>query len=153
MITSQLLDQRVIQFQSQPAEIDKLLNHLQSNQELLMDILIGSHAELLTEEELDYLIFLFLVIYGTAQKLQIIPEFTEDQIIKTEEKSWQIINEHNDYDTAIEAFYQQFSNQDLIEFIDLSIAPDDENEIQITGPGRLILLAVLTALSGLLAAS
>lgn len=150
MVTSQQLDASVIRFQSQPEAIDKLLNHLQSQQELLMDVLIGSHAELLTEEELDYLLFLFLVIYSTFQQQSIIPIYSEDQIIQAEEASWQIINEFNNYEDALSAFYTNIKNEELMEFIDLSIAPDDENEINITDPGRLILLAVLTSLSSLL---
>lgn len=150
MINTQQLDACVIRFQNQPKEIDKLLEDLQSNQTLLMDILVGSHAELLTEEELDYLLFLFLVLYGTFKQAVQIPVFSENEVIHAEEFSWKFINEQNDYDKLVELFYTEIPSQDIMEFIDLSIAPDDENEISITPPGRLIMLAVLTALSHLL---
>ncbi|MBK9109659.1 MAG: hypothetical protein IPM92_15120 [Saprospiraceae bacterium] len=150
MINTQQLDACVLKFQNQEKEIDKLLDELQTDQALLMDVLVGSHAELLTEEELDYLLFLFLVLYGTFKQQISLPVFSEDEVIKAEEFSWKYINEQNDYDKLVEIFYAEIPNQDVMEFIDLSIAPDDENEIKITPPGRLIMLAVLTALSHLM---
>jgi hypothetical protein len=150
MIASHQLDETIIRFESNPNEIDKVLNHLESEQELLLDILIGTHAELLTEEEMDYLLFLFLGIYSTFQKIQPVEPLTENEITKAEEFSWKIINENNDYNKAMEIFFNEIKEGEVMDFIDLSIAADDENEINITDPGRLIMLAVLTALTKLL---
>lgn len=150
MIESHQLDETIIRFESNPKEIDKLLDHIQSEQSLLIDILIGTHAELLTEEEMDYLLFLFLGIYGTFDKQQTISPFSEQEISKAEEFSWKIINDNNDYNIAMETFFNEIKETEVMDFIDLSIAPDDENEIQISDPGRLIMLAVLTALTKLM---
>lgn len=150
MIASHQLDETIIRFENQPKDLDRLLDHLQEEQALLMDILVGSHSELMTEEELDYLIFLFLGIYGTFKNQQAIPVFAESDIINAEEASWKVINEHNDYNQAMEVFFSEIKEENVMEFIDLSIAPDDENEIKISDPGRLIMLAVLTALTRLL---
>lgn len=150
MIAAHQLDETILKFENNAKELDKLLDHVQEKQSLLIDILIGTHAELLTEEEMDYLLFLFLVIYGTFQKQTDIPIFTEQEIAKAEEFSWQIINENNDYNKAMDQFFAAIPEEDVMDFIDLSIAPDDENEIKITDPGRLIILAVLGALTKLL---
>ncbi|MES1225175.1 MAG: hypothetical protein ABUT20_57360 [Bacteroidota bacterium] len=150
MIESHQLDETIIRFESNPKEIDKLLDHVQSEQSLLLDILIGTHAELLTEEEMDYLLFLFLGIYGTFQKVKSIQPFSEAEVMKAEEFSWKILNENNDYDKAMEIFFTEIKETEVMDFIDLSIAPDDENEVKITDPGRLIMLAVLTALTKLM---
>ncbi len=99
---------------------------------------------------MDYLLFLFLGIYGTFQKQTEIPIFSEQEIAKAEEFSWQIINDNNDYNKAMDLFFASIPEEDVMDFIDLSIAPDDENEIKVTDPGRLIMLAVLTALTKLL---
>jgi hypothetical protein len=150
MIQSHQLDETIIRFESNPSEIDKLLDHIQEEQSLLIDILIGTHAELLTEEEMDYLVFLFLGIYGTFQKINPIASFSESEVNKAEEFSWKIINEHNDYNQAVETFFNEIKETEVMDFIDLSIAADDENEVKITDPGRLIMLAVLGALTKLL---
>lgn len=150
MIESHQLDETIIRFESNPKEIDKLLNQIESEQSLLIDILIGTHAELLTEDEMDYLLFLFLGIYGTFQKVQAVEPFSENEITKAEEFSWKILNENNDYDKAMEIFFNEIKETEVMDFIDLSIAADDENEVKITDPGRLIMLAVLTALTKLL---
>ncbi len=150
MIQSHQLDASILRFQNNPKYIDKVLDQIQTEQALLIDILIGSHSELLTEEELDYLLFLFLAIYDSFQQLTPIPIFEENAIIKAEEASWAVINAHNAYDDMVEQLTSEIKEQEVIEFIDLSIAPDDENEIRITDPGRLIMLAVLSALVRLL---
>ncbi len=150
MILAHQLDETIIHFEKNEKELDKLLDYVQEKQSLLLDILIGTHAELFTEEEMDYLLFLFLGIFGTFQKHKELPIFTEQQINKAEEFSWKILNENNDYNTAIQAFFAQVPEEDVMDFIDLSIAPDDENEIKITDPGRLIMLAVLVALTKVL---
>ena len=150
MIQSHQLDETIIRFENNQKEVDKLLDHLQADQAMLLDILVGTHAELLTEEELDYLLFLFLCIYDTFQKQITIPIFSESGISKSEEASWRIINENNDYRQAIDLFFSETQEEDVMDFIDLSIAPDDENEVKITDPGRLIMLAVLTSLTRLL---
>ena len=150
MIQSHQLDETIIRFESNPKEIDKLLNQIESEQSLLIDILIGTHAELLTEDEMDYLLFLFLGIYGTFQKVQKIEPFSEIEITKAEEFSWKILNDNNDYDKAMETFFNEIKETEVMDFIDLSIAPDDENEVKITDPGRLIMLAVLAAMTKLL---
>lgn len=150
MIDSHQLDETIIRFESNENEIDKLLKHIEAEQSLLLDILIGTHAELLTEEEMDYLLFLFLGIYATFKKVQAIKTFSENEIAKAEEFSWKIINENNDYNKAMEIFFNEIKENEVMDFIDLSIAADDENEVKITDPGRLIMLAVLTALTKLL---
>lgn len=150
MIAAHQLDETILNFENNAKELDKLLDHVQEKQSLLIDILIGTHSELLTEDEMDYLLFLFLGIYGTFQRQTEIPIFSEQEIAKAEEFSWQIINDNNDYNKAMDLFFASIPEEDVMDFIDLSIAPDDENEIKVTDPGRLIMLAVLTALTKLL---
>lgn len=150
MILYDQLDATIIKFQNQPKVVDKVLAQVESEHEMLLDILVGSHAELLTEEELDYLLFLFLALFETYQREKEIRNYEERDILEAEEFCWMIINENNRYEDAIDLFYDATSQQDVMEFIDLSIAPDEENEIKLTDPGRLILLAVLTALTRVL---
>ena len=71
-------------------------------------------------------------------------------MITSEEASWKVINDHNDYDQAVEKFYEQLKNQDVVEYIDLAIAPEEGSEIAISDPGRMVLLTVLSALARLL---
>ena len=150
MIESRQLDEMIIQLESNPKQVDKILDSIQQNQPLLLDILVGTHAELLTESEIEYLLFLVIALYATYQKRGEVKIFSEQEIMAAEEASWKIINDHNDYNQAIEVFFDEVKETEVMDFIDLSIAPDDENEIPITNPGRLILLAVLTALAKLL---
>lgn len=150
MIKYEQLDASIIQFQNQPKAVDAVLQNLESEHALLMDILIGSHAELLTEEELDYLLFLFIALFETYRREKGIRIYVERDILEAEEFSWMIINENNQYENAMDLFYDSSEEQDIMEFIDLSIADDEENEINISDPGRLILLAVLMALTRVL---
>jgi len=84
MIAAHQLDETILNFENNAKELDKLLDNVQEKQSLLIDILIGTHAELLTEEEMDYLLFLFLGIYGTFQKQSEIRILSKQEIANAE---------------------------------------------------------------------
>ncbi|MCC6752484.1 MAG: hypothetical protein IT266_00725 [Saprospiraceae bacterium] len=150
MITTEQLDACVEHFHAHPDSFEKQMTQLQTVQPDLAAILLNTNAELLSDEELDYLLFLFLILLSSYERQGPLPVFTAEEVITSEEASWKVINDHNDYDQAVEKFYRQLKNQDVVEYIDLAIAPDEESEIAISDPGRLVLLTVLSALARLL---
>lgn len=145
MITAEELDKIVTDFDAKPEEIDAVLLELESTQSNLLDILIGSHAEMLGEEELDYLLFLFMVIYFGFKKKQEIKIIEEEEIVSAEEKVWGLINQHKQFEAIVEKLYENENREGLIEFIEVSLEPDDENEFHISETGRIIMLAVLVS--------
>ncbi len=150
MITSTQLDDVVDRFDRNPALLDEVLTHLETRQTQFLDILIGSNAELLSEDELDYLIFLFAVVYQTAYDIHPPEIFSEEQIALAEESVWAMINNDKNYEALIQRASGWVNMGDLVEFIDLSIGPDPGNEMKISEEGRLIMFAVLLSEAKLL---
>lgn len=68
MINSELLDKIIEQFETNPGGFDLTLEQIEKNNILCFDILLGSHAELLTDEEMDYLVFLYVILYEAIQR-------------------------------------------------------------------------------------
>ncbi|MBK9270311.1 MAG: hypothetical protein IPM48_01825 [Saprospiraceae bacterium] len=143
MIASAAFDQTIIQFENKPKEAERLLDKIEAEHELLLDILVGTNAESLTDDEADYLIFLFAALFETIRREKGIKEYDQKQIEDAEEKAWEIINEQKDFEKSVEKLYEISEEKDAVEFIELSLGPDDENEYNITDTGRLIMLAVL----------
>lgn len=53
----------------------------------------------------------------------------------------------------LDHYYEHSAQHDLIEFIELSVGPDEENEFELSDSGRTILLAALLAEVELLGAA
>lgn len=146
MITQESIDKQIASFESNPAALEKTLDKIETSNADLIDILIGTPGELLTEDEMDYLIFLFGVIYHVVDGVHPIPNYDEDEITKVEEEVWQVINDSKNFDKSIEIFYETLHEKEIVDFIEISIADIEDSEIVITDPGRVIMLAVLISL-------
>ena len=59
MITTQTIDQTIARFESQSKDVDDAFEALENDHQELLDVLAGSNAESLTDDEMDYLLFLF----------------------------------------------------------------------------------------------
>lgn len=145
MISTEQLDQSILRFENDAKQADKLLNLIEENHQLLLDILIGTNAEELSDDEMDYLLFLFAAMFDAFNRQNPVSSWDQKQIERAEEKAWEIINEKKDFSSAIQYLYDSLEEKDCVDFIELSIGPDEENEFNITESGRIIMLAVLTA--------
>ncbi|HRG34371.1 MAG: hypothetical protein JNK69_07665 [Saprospiraceae bacterium] len=153
MITTQTIDQTIARFESQSKDVDDAFEALENDHQELLDVLAGSNAESLTDDEMDYLLFLFAVIYDSYRKSGPLPNPDLEQIEKTEDSVWEIINDKKDLASVLDHYYEHSAQHDLIEFIELSVGPDDENEFELSDSGRTILLAALLAEVELLGAA
>ena len=153
MITTQTIDQTIARFESQSKDVDDAFEALENDHQELLDVLAGSNAESLTDDEMDYLLFLFAVIYDSYRNSGPLPNPDLEQIEKTEDSVWEIINDKKDLASVLDHYYEHSAQHDLIEFIELSVGPDDENEFELSDSGRTILLAALLAEVELLGAA
>jgi len=153
MITTQTIDQTIARFESQSKDVDDAFEALENDHQELLDVLAGSNAESLTDDEMDYLLFLFAVIYDSFRKSGSFPSPNLEGIEKTEDAVWEVINDKKDLASVLDHYYERSPQHDLIEFIELSVGPDDENEFELSDSGRTILLAALLAEVELLGAA
>jgi hypothetical protein len=153
MISHEQIDQNIAGFEKNSSLLEKTFDIIEANNNDLIDILIGSHGELLTEEEMDYLIFLFGVIYHVVSKEYNVKTYSPEEIEKVEEEVWQFINESHNFDQTLDHFYETIKEQEILDFIEVSIGEIEDSEIKITETGRTIMLAVLIAEAKLLTES
>lgn len=145
MIPAEKFDQTIGRFESAPNETDKVFDLIEGEHQLMLDILIGTNSDSLSEEEMDYLVFLYAVIFDTFSRESGLKTLTQEQIEEAEEKAWEVVNEKKDFAGAVTHFYETMIEKDAVDFVELSIGPDDENEYNLSDAGRTIMLAVLMA--------
>ena len=150
MIKLELLDKIVEDFEKSPAQFDKVLEKVEADNLALFDMLLGSHAEILNDDEMDYLVFLFVIIYEAFSTAYNLSKVEEDSIERMDESTWEIINEYNDFEKCYDHIEKDFIEKELLEFIYVSIDKDEEKDYDITESGRLVMLSVLITESKLL---
>ncbi|MEO6189875.1 MAG: hypothetical protein ABIO44_05385 [Saprospiraceae bacterium] len=150
MINLELLDKIVEDFEKNPAQFDKVLEKVEADNLALFDMLLGSHAEILNDDEMDYLVFLFIIIYEASSTAYNLSKIEEEPIERMDESTWEIINEYNDFEKCYDHIEKDFIEKELLEFIYVSIENDDEKDYDITESGRLVMLSVLITESKLL---
>ncbi len=144
MINAEQLDQLVEEFESHPEKFEQALAKLESNHLLLIDILLGSHEEVLNNDEMDFLAFLFVLLYDAVSQAHDIPAMDESLIEKTDESTWEIINNNNNnLEQCYEHFEKLVTESELLDLVYTSLEPDEDNEYDITDAGRLVMTAVL----------
>lgn len=150
MITGDKIDLMVENLEKNPSQFDIVLEKIEKENVELFDILLGSHAEILNDDEMDFLVFLFVIIYESYAQENEIPHFTEQIIEKEDDATWGVINTTKDFILCFDHFETESTEKDLMEFILISIEEDDENEYKITNEGRIVMLSVLVTLVKLL---
>lgn len=143
MINSELLDKIIEQFETNPAGFDLTLEQIEKDNILCFDILLGSHAELLTDEEMDYLVFLYVILYEAIQRTSTVAQPDEKTVEQTDESTWDIVNEHKDIEACFDTFVNLTGNEDLVEFIYSSLDPDDESAHHFSDTARVVMISVL----------
>ena len=62
MISHATIDQYIASFENSTSLLEKTFDEIEEKNSDLIDILVGSHGEMLSDEEMDYLVFLFGVV-------------------------------------------------------------------------------------------
>ena len=150
MISHATIDQYIASFENSTSLLEKTFDEIEEKNSDLIDILVGSHGEMLSDEEMDYLVFLFGVVYYSFSKQNPVQEYSEEEIQNVEEEVWAFLNENNKFDEAFDQCYESMTEKEIVDFIEVSIGDIDDSEIKISESGRVIMLAVLIAETKLL---
>ncbi len=145
MITEENLDKIVEEFEKDPSVFDRTLASIEDQNIVMFDILLGSHAEILNDDEMDYLVFLYVILYEAISRNYEIKTIDPELVEKMDEASWETINLHNDFESCYDAFYTSIEETELLEFIYVSLDEDEDREYEITASGKLVMLSVLVS--------
>lgn len=144
------------QFSDSPATVDKAIFKIEKENEVLMDILLGTHAEFLSDDEMDFLVLCFLSFYMAYTKEYQIKTFEENEISDVEESTWGRLNQLKNVDKALDLYYDELEEKDSIEFVGLlvmEIEDEEEKEMVLSDVAKQIFVTVLISSCILLSSS
>jgi hypothetical protein len=126
---------------------ESLIEEMDEVQPNVLAYLLSDNFELLTEDERNYLIYLGSIIWkSTSSNATENLNVSEELIIETEEKNWEIMNEQSgqSWRERLNPFFESTKEEDLLAFIEDGLADDEEEENPIvTKEGKELLFVGL----------
>lgn len=154
MVPESVIDTTVDLFNDAESELDAALERLQEQQPIITAYLMSEEFEAFTEAERDYLLFLALVVWHSAEAhLGTRPVVTEEALNEAEEKNWESIKEIHEprFRERVSHFFLHYPEEDLLAFVEDALV-DDEDSI-VTKEGREALFITLKSIIDVLTAA
>lgn len=130
---------------------DEAIVAMQAKQPILFSYLLSENFKLLTKEEKEYLLYLGLILWKVIENHEVtIPVLTAEEIEEIEEKNWTLFNEaeNRNFRTKLDAFFEGYSQEDLLAFIEDALVEDEDSFV--TKEGRdLIFIGLKTTIDAL----
>jgi hypothetical protein len=124
---------------------DQLSKALIDEQPFVLSYIESDSFDILIEEEKDLLWYCSLVIYGACNSIiENMPEIQQESLNKWEEKNYELIEEHVKFSEMADTFFQKYTQEDLLAFVEDTLIPDEEDEL--TPVGRKVLFITLKTL-------
>ena len=138
MVQETTIDRVVDIFNEDEAALDQALAALETQQPLLYGYLLESEEfEAFTDAEREYLLFLALVVWSSAEEQYgTCPEITEEQLSAAEEKNWDQLGELSEtrFRERVSMFFTDYKEEDLLAFIEDALLEDEDTPV--TKEGR-----------------
>ncbi len=131
-----------------------VLQHLSETQPALIAYLYSDSFQSFTQEEQQLLLFIALVLWKSIDELEgSLSEISEDEIAALEEKNWEILDVagKGDFRERLTPFFENYSQEDLLAFVEDSVTPDEDNMVSEEGKEYLF-ISMKTVIDALLAA-
>ena len=117
--------------------------------------LFSENFDLLTQPEKEYLLFLALTIFKSAQKVDVfLPKITEEQLGAAEEKNWELLTAvtFKKFRERMDVFFKDYQQEDLLAFVEDSLTEEEEEEL-VTKVGREPMFVALKSIIDVLCVS
>jgi len=130
---------------------DETVAEMQGKQPILFSYLLSESFKLLTKEESDFLFYLAVVVWKSAdEQVQELPILMSDNIEEIEEKNWAILNESKarQFRDKLDAFFEKYPQEDLLAFVEDALVDDEDSFV--TKEGReLLFIGLKTTIDSL----
>lgn len=98
-------------------------------QEDLLEYLKSDTFSSLSASEKKILFFCFEVIFYSFENAHNkIPEFDIDDYLEAEEENWHVREEHSNWAKTVDSFFKNYSEEDLLAFLEDTLVEDDDNK-------------------------
>ncbi len=133
--------------------LEKSLQSLQKEQPVLFAYLFTEDFKFLEDNEKDFFLYLSMVIWESfSDENKLLNAVNKASIESVEEKNWALLNASNEkkFRDRITPFFKNYTQEDLLAFIEDSLELDDE-ENMLTKEGReLLFIGLKTFLDALI---
>jgi hypothetical protein len=144
MIHESIIEKVVGQFESQQVSYEKAVQEFARQQPALLSFVMSETEGAYTEDELDFLLYLAIVIYKSIEKGvgEELDRVSEEEIIQAEEANWEIMSKSGGkaFRERLNPFFENSSQEDLLAFVEDSLTSGAENEdgedVRLTPEGR-----------------
>ena len=144
MITEEIIDGVLLEYRENSEILRSDTRTFAAEQPALLALIFSDEYMFLTGPEREYMFFLTLVIWKSVIKHRgQIRTCSQKEIAGIEEKNWELLNlqKAGNFRERLNVFFENYPEEDLLAFVEDSIAVDDES--MITKAGREPLFIVL----------
>ncbi|MEZ4911444.1 MAG: hypothetical protein R2774_11335 [Saprospiraceae bacterium] len=123
-------------------------NHIELNYPDFYKILIREDFEILTEEEIDTLLYLFqIVTISIQQEIQVLPKFDIQKFDENEEKLWgNYQDKQRTLKKAFDDYFSSIDQEELLAVLEDTLTDDtEEDSIVISSVGKEVIMIVIVA--------
>lgn len=132
MVSESTIDKILEKFESDNLNYEGMVQEFATDQPAIFSYLIGDNEGVFSQEEEDFLLYLALVIYKSAEEASDdeLPLIEQDDITEAEEANWSLMesSKSTDFHKQLDIFYETSPQEDLMAFVEDAITGEAENE-------------------------
>jgi hypothetical protein len=150
-ISETIIDAVVDQLET--ADFEKEIEFFGKKQPALMSYLFSEDFELLTHDEREWMLYLFVVIWSSVVKAkEQVPSISKKSLEMAEERNWELLDSvtTHHFRDRMDVFFNDSEQEDLLAFIEDSLVEDDDSVV--TKEGREPMFVALKSVVDVLTA-
>ncbi|PHN04672.1 hypothetical protein [Flavilitoribacter nigricans] len=136
-VSEEVIDRVAEELGESEAVFETALNDLETSQPVLLAYLFSENFSLFTNQEREFLLFLVIVIYRSAKKVNgDLPRIEEDELSGQEENNWQLLQgvKGHKFHERLDVFFRDQPQEDLLAFAEDALS--DVEDGYVTKEGR-----------------
>jgi hypothetical protein len=146
-IDDKLIDAAVDVISDDDDKYDEVLADLEQKQPAILSYLNDDDSTAFTEEELDYIHYLLLIMWDAVRRVHPnMPEISAEAIAEAEELNWSKLEhvEAKRFKDRLDIFFDTANQEDLLAFLEDALQEDEESFV--TKEGREPIFVILKSI-------
>lgn len=136
-VSEQIIDQSAEEIGASEVAFEQTIEEMETRQPVLLSYLFSDNFSLFTKNEREFLLFLVIVIYRSAVKVNgRMGMIGEEQLSVSEENNWKVLQSVRGrrFHERLDIFFQDYSQEDLLAFVEDALS--DVEDGMVTKEGR-----------------
>jgi hypothetical protein len=136
-VSEQIIDQVAEEIGESEITFENTVKEMEAGQPVILSYLFSENFSLFTEGEREFLLFLVMVIYASAKRVNgDLPGVSEEALSQKEEKNWALLQnvKARNFHERLDVFFQDYPQEDLLAFAEDALS--DVEDGMVTKEGR-----------------